>query len=59
MTESNYTQLIKTRNLIKVNNEIVTTHKIMIIAIILLVLLGLTTGLMLFRKMNKVEIRTI
>ena len=59
MTESNYTQLAKTRNLIKVNNEIVTTHKIMIIAIVLLVLLGLTTGLMLFRKMNKVEIRTI
>ena len=30
MTESNYTQIAKTRNLMKVNSEIVVTHKIMI-----------------------------
>ena len=36
MTESNYTQIAKTRNLMKVNSEIVVTHKIMIIAIIIL-----------------------
>jgi hypothetical protein len=60
MSESNYTQLAKTKNLIKINKEIVTTHKIILIAIVLLLITALTAGLMLIRtKINTTEIRTI
>ena len=60
MSESNYTQLAKTKNLVRVNKEIVTTHKIILIAIVLLLITALTAGLMLIRKkINTTEIRTI
>lgn len=48
--ENNYTKLIKARNLMKVNAEYNTTHRIMIISIILIALIGATAGLLLLRK---------
>jgi hypothetical protein len=60
MTESNYTQIAKTRNLMKVNSEIVVTHKIMIIAIIILSIIAISAGVFLAKKkMDNVEIQTI
>ena len=60
MTESNYTQIAKTRNLMKINKEIVVTHKIMIIAIIILSIIAVSAGVFIAKKkMNSLEIRTI
>ena len=58
-TENNYKNIVKARNLVKTNNEIETTHLIMIIAIILFTILGTTAGLLIYKKRMKVEIRTI
>lgn len=58
-TENNYAKIIKARNLVKTNEELQTTQRIMIIAIILFVLLGATAALLLLKKRMVVEIRTI
>ena len=59
-TESNYTKLVKARNYMKANEDIETTNRIIIVAIVLISLLGATAALLLLRKkMKPVEIRTI
>lgn len=59
-TETNSTKLLKARNYMKANEDIETTNRIIIIAIVLISLLGATAALLLLRKkMKPVEIRTI
>lgn len=59
-TESNYTKLLKAQNLMKASDEEKTTHRIMIIAIVLISLIGATAALLLIRaKIKSMEIRTI